>query len=116
MIFQIFGPISNPLPADYGDVTESTGGLAGLLSNIINFITVAAGLYALFNLVMAGLNFITSRGDPKGVDAAKQKIYMSIIGLVIIAASFLIAAILGKILFDDYGFILNPTISGPGSI
>ena len=120
MIFQaVFGSVQNPLcrisatGCGYGGLTESGGGLIGFASNIIRLITIVAGIWAMFNLIFAGFAYVTSQGDPKALEAARSKIFMSIIGLIIIAASFIMAAIFGQILFGDYTAILNPQVFGP---
>lgn len=120
MIFQAFGAIDNPLVQingnSYGDLTGQGGvggGLVGFISNGIRLFIVAAGLYVLFNLLTAGLDYITSEGDPKGAESAKSKIMNSLVGIVIIAGAFAGTAIASKILFGSYSTILNPTIYGP---
>ena len=85
-----------------------------LLNNILRLLIVVGGIYALLNFVLAGFQFIGAGGDPKKIEAAWGKIWQSIVGLLIIVASFALAALLSKILFGDYKTILNPTIYGPG--
>jgi hypothetical protein len=115
----IFGKITNPLntlnSSGYGDLNGTGGGLTAFLSNIIKFITIIAGLFALFNLVSAGIGYISSGGDPKGIEDAKNRIFMSLIGLVIIVAAFSITAIISKLLFGEYWILINPQIYGPGT-
>lgn len=120
MILQAFGQIENPLTiinpsSNYGalQAPSGNGGLVGFISNGIKLFIVAAGLYVLFNLLTAGLDFVTSEGDPKGAESAKAKIMNSLIGIVVIAGAFIATAIIGQILFGKYDAILNPTIYGP---
>ncbi len=82
----------------------------GFLRGIIIFIIVLAGLFAFWNMLIAGFSYITASGDKAKVEIAQQKITHAIIGLVIIAISFILAAIAGQILFDNANFILNPKI------
>jgi len=109
----LFGPVTNPLASGYGGVDTAGGGLVGFISNIVKLITVAGGIFAFFNLILAGISYIGSQGDPQAIEKAQKKIYMSIVGLIIIAASFILAAIMGKILFGNYSAILSPKIYGP---
>lgn len=67
-----------------------------LLQSLINWAFVVAGAVAVFMIIFGGYKFISSGGDAKQVDGAKQTITWAIIGLVIILLS---------------GFILN-VISG----
>jgi hypothetical protein len=113
-----FGTVTNPLntinPSGYGDLVSSGGGLIGFFSNVLKLVTVAAGIFAFVNLILAGFTYISSGSDPKSTAAAMAKINMSLIGLVIIVASYAIAAIAGLILFNNPSAILSPVIYGPG--
>jgi hypothetical protein len=53
-------------------------------------------------------------GDSKKMTQAWDRIWQSLVGLVIIVASFVIAALVGLLFFGDAGFILSPRIYGPG--
>ena len=114
------GKITNPLgtggafEGSYGDVGSAGGGLVGLISNLLKFGTIAAGVFALFNIIIAGFMYISAGENPETTAQAWQKIYMSLIGLAVIAGAFTVAAILSYILFGDATVILNPTIYGPG--
>jgi hypothetical protein len=115
----LLGPLGNiNLPPDidtgYGDLFNPGGGLVGFLNNIFKLITVAAGLFAIINFILAGYGIMSSSGDPEKLSKAQNKIWFSIIGLVVIVASFTIAALLGWILFKDTNAILNIKIFGPG--
>ena len=103
----IWGTISEPPGVDrYNSPTE-------LLSNLFRLIVVGAGIYALFNFVLAGYDFLSAGDDPKKVQNAWKKIYQSIIGLAVSAASIVIAAIIGQLLFGNYLQLLTITLYGP---
>jgi len=91
----------------------ATGGLGKFLNNIFILITAGAGIFALFNFIMAGYAYMSANGDEKKVEQAWSKIWQSVIGLTIVGGAFLIAALAGWILFGDPGFILHPKIYGP---
>lgn len=113
----IIGPIEFPFRVfsnSYADLQG--GGLITFISNIIRLAVVAAGIFAFLNLILAGFEYISSAGDTKKTAQALARINMSLIGLVIIVASFAVAAIIGLILFGDAGAILNPRIYGPGNM
>ena len=107
----VVGKISPPITS-YPSLEE--GGLGIFLSNILRLITMVGGLFALFNFIMAGYGYMSANGDEKKVQQAWAKIWQSLLGLGIIAASFLIAALAGWIFFKDPTFIINPKIYGPG--
>lgn len=108
-----FGTIKNPLPASsYGNVDT---GLPLFITNVIKLIFAAAGLFAFFNLLLAGFYYITSGGDSKKIEAASYSINMSLIGLVVMVAAGAITGIVSYLLFGSATAILAPSITGPGS-
>lgn len=109
----IFGSITSPYPSAYGDLCNS--GPTLLASNLIKLVFVGAGLFAFINFILAGFIYISSSGDPKKTAGAMQKITMSLIGLVIMVASFALAVILGQLLLGSPTAILSPVIYGPGT-
>lgn len=111
MILQ-FGAVENPLGSDRG-VDSGAGGLIGLGSGVIRLIIIGAGIMSLFNFIFAGIQYINSQGDPKAIEAAQQKIVVSVIGLIIIAASFILTAVMGILIFGDAGAFLQPVLYGP---
>jgi hypothetical protein len=113
-----FGRIENPfkklgVPA-YGQDVGPDFGLIVFLNNILKLVVVIAGLFAFFNVIIAGYQFMTAMGDPKGITSAWNKIWQSLVGLVLVAGSFVLAAIFGWLLFGDATAILQPKIYGPG--
>ena len=109
--------IQNPLQSfGYGELcgTGGTGPLT-LLNNIFQLIVMAAGLFALINLIISGVHYISSQGKPEETQKAWARITFSLIGLIIIAGSFVIMAIVSKALFGDFNFIFTPQIHGPGA-
>ena len=106
----IVGEITNPLNKYKG---VEGGGLTAFFSNILRLIFVVAGMYALVNIIIAGFEYMTAGGDAKKLTKAWEKIWQTLLGLAIIAGSFVLAAIFGYILFGDPMFMLNPVIYGP---
>ncbi len=107
----IFGQISPPT----GNYSPDITGLTQLTTNLLRLAILGAGLWAFLNIIIAGFSFLTAGGDPKKVAAAWERIYLSITGLVVIVASFILAAIVGYLIFGDPLFILKPQIYKPGS-
>lgn len=112
LFWQVFGPVNPPAPiVTYGSLQG--GGLVKFLNIILQTLVVIAGLYFLVNLILAGYQFMSAGGDSKNIEAAWGKIWQSIIGLLIVAASFLLAAIFGILIFNDWQAILKPQIFKP---
>lgn len=101
----IVGTITAP-----GTVIREIGDTTKFISVIIQFITVIAGLYALWQFVTGGFGYITSGGDKSKIQQSTQQIMMAIMGLVIIGASFILAAIIGRLLFGPNFNLLAPTL------
>ncbi|HWA52311.1 MAG TPA: hypothetical protein VG895_04610 [Patescibacteria group bacterium] len=100
-----------PLPtalSNFGDV--SGGGIGKFLNLVLKLLIVGGGIYALFNLVLAGYAFLSAGDDPKKVEGAWARIWQTAIGLLFMAGAFVLAAIFGKLIFNDWTFILNPQI------
>lgn len=104
--------IKSPVTS-YGDVGT---GLPTFITNIITIIFAAAGLFAFFNLMIAGFSYITAAGDEKKILAATQSINMSLIGLVVMVGAAAVTGIISYLLFGSATAILQPSITGPGSI
>lgn len=106
------GNIKPPVGVPAGiDASGRLVGIIALVNSVLRLLFIAAGIWALFNIIIAGIEFINTGGDPKKVAKAWERIYMSLIGLVIIVCSFLIAAVIGIILFGDPSYILNPKLT-----
>jgi hypothetical protein len=111
----VFGEITSPhetLGTGYGDVGT---GLPSFITNVITVVFVAAGLYAFFNLMIAGFNYITAGGDTKKIETAMYSINMSLLGLIIMVGAAAITGIISLLLFGDATAILSPSITGPGT-
>ena len=80
--------------------------LASVISNIIGVLTIVAGLFFLFQFIIAGFGWITSGGDKTALSAAQQKITSSLIGLIIVVAAIAIIDIVGS--FLGLKILLNP--------
>jgi hypothetical protein len=110
----LVGTIANPMPTAYQSLTGPNGGLILFLTNILRLVFVVAGIYAFINFILAGFQFMSAGGDTKAISAAMSRIYNSLIGLVLVVASFALAALFSQIIFGKADFILNPKIWGPG--
>lgn len=102
----IFGTIDNPTKY----VSDQGSGLFTFISNIFKLLVFVGGIYLVVQIILAGFTYISANGDVKKTEAAWAKIWQSLIGFIIIAAAFVIAAVVGKITGID---ILKPTIYGP---
>lgn len=112
ILLSTFGTVTQPnVLTRFGNV--ESGGIGKLLNLFFSLLISVAGIYMLFNFIFAGYGFLSAGNDPKKIQAASAKIWQSILGLLVVAGSFVIAAIIGLLFYDSPGAILNPSIPLP---
>jgi hypothetical protein len=109
----IIGTIEKPPGVDNFDTPGAPDqiGVLNFFSALLQVATIIAGLYVLLNFILAGYEYITSGGDTGAHAKVRQNLTSSVIGLIIIAVSYTIVALLGLILFGSADFFLNPDLS-----
>lgn len=88
-----------------GDQTDAITKFAAGFSAIIGFLTVAGGLWFIFQFIIGALQWIGAGGDQKSLQGAQEKITNSLIGLVVVVAAVAVIRVIGTFLDFD---ILNP--------
>lgn len=94
-------------------VDKFPSGPAPFITIILRTLIIVAGVYALFNIVLAGYAFLSASGDPKSIAAAWARIWQSILGVAITAGAFVIVALIGLLFFGDAFIFLTPNIYTP---
>ena len=69
-----------------------------VLTFVLRFFFIIAGLAALIYLLLGALAWITSGGNKENVDKAQQKIQAAVIGLIVIFAVLAVVVLLENIL------------------
>ncbi|HEX8923405.1 MAG TPA: hypothetical protein VF828_01585 [Patescibacteria group bacterium] len=85
-----------------GDLT-----VGGIISGAVSLVMLVVALVFFFILILGGLRWVTSEGDQKNVEAARNQITNALIGLAIVFAAWAIIKLIGAIFNID---ILNFTI------
>ncbi len=67
--------------------TNPLFGPNGILTLVINILSLIAGVIAVFVIIIAGLKMITSSGDSNSVASARQAVLFAVISLVIVATA-----------------------------
>ncbi len=113
----VFGKVDAPVGVDKYNAAAGAAanniGLILFISNLIKVATIVAGVIVLFNLIAAGYIYINSQGDTNAANKVKDQITTSVLGLIVIVASYTIVAVVSFFLFGDAGYILNPTLPTP---
>jgi type IV secretory pathway VirB2 component (pilin) len=88
-VLQLIDPKADHLPT--GQANNDT------LTTILNDVFVLLGAAAIFMIVVAGLMYITARGNPEKTTAARNRILYSVMGLVLAAsAAAIVNVVLGR--------------------
>ena len=121
MIFQ-FGTIQNPFEkvapnttlSALGGLNATSGeGLILIANSIFKLTVVLAGLYTFWNLIIAGYGFMSAGEDAKAIGKAWAKIWQSLLGLLVVSGSLVLAMIFGWLIFGDVTMLISPRVFGP---
>lgn len=88
-------------------VTGPAGGTTGLIavtrgvSAVIGVMTVAAGIWFIFQFLIGGFYWMTSSGDKTKLHEARERITNAFIGLLIVVSGWSILALVGQFLGFD---------------
>lgn len=103
-------------------VAQFQGGLNGdigilvFVSSALRLFFLIAGLLVLGNFIISAYDYITNAGDFKIHIQAKDRLTFSLYGIVIMVAAFILASLIGAVIFGDAGFILKPDIEKYGAL
>lgn len=86
-------------------------GFECVFRNVVTVATALAGLAVFLMLISGGFKFLTSGGDPKAQEQAKNTMTYAVLGLVLIIAAYLILKFLS--VFTGLPELLKFTIPGP---
>lgn len=94
-----------------GNPTTAASQLSLLISNTIGIMTIIAGIYFLFQLILSGFRWIAAGGDKQVVQEAQKRISNSLIGLIVVVISYVFLGIVGFIFGVDFIGIGNVILS-----
>lgn len=80
-------------------VSNVDGGKTDLqvtVKNILNVVFAMVGIIAVIMVIVGGVNFMTSQGDPEKIKRAKNTILYGVIGLIITLLAFAIVSFVLK--------------------
>ncbi|MEK7543625.1 MAG: hypothetical protein AAB557_02060 [Patescibacteria group bacterium] len=103
-----WGLIGKNLSADNG--VAGLRAVTATISGVIGVMTVAAGIWFIFQVLIGGFYWITSAGDKTKLNEARDRIQNAAIGLVVVVAGWSILALAGQFLGYDI------VISNPGEV
>lgn len=68
--------------------------ITDVVSRLLTFAAVIAGLYFFVRLISSGFTYLTSLGEPAKIQAATKELTHALIGLIIVLTAFFLAQIL----------------------
>jgi hypothetical protein len=72
-----------------------------LLSAVIGFLTIVAGLLFIFHFVVGALNWVSAGGEQGKIQKARDKMTQGVVGLVVIVISYALIGIVGSVVGLD---------------
>lgn len=76
---------------------DASGKVDDLIRNIVNILSFIIGIIAVIMIIVSGLRFITSGGDPNSVSSARNGVIYAVIGLVLVGmAQFIVRFVLSR--------------------
>jgi|SRR3989344_3877422 len=100
-----FGALENKATPNLGGTT-----FGSIITTLLTYILPLAGMVLLLYLLFAGFQYLTSAGDPKKVEQAKERLTSALVGFVIVFAAYWIVQIVGTVLglgSTGFGDIFN---------
>lgn len=76
--------------------------LATIMSNIIGAMTIGAGIWFLFQIIIAGYNYMNAAGDKARIENASRKLTNSLVGIAVVIAAYGLLALLGSFLGIEF--------------
>lgn len=101
---QIGGEGLGPFGSSPGD---GLTGITNIVSSVIGIMTIAAGIWFLFQFIIGGFNWINAGGDKSKLQTSKDRLTNAFVGLIIVVAGWAILALAGTFFGVDF------TISDP---
>lgn len=96
------GGFQGPGTGLFNDTANSATSFESLISIIIAVMTIIAGIWFMFSLLLGGIGWITAGGDKGQVESARKRISNAVTGLVIVVISVFLVSFVGQVLGVDF--------------
>lgn len=71
-------------------ICQGAGDIKGLTQKLINALLYILGAIAVISIVIGGLRYVTSDGDPSKIQSAKNVILYSVVGIIVAVLAYAI--------------------------
>lgn len=92
----------------YAQEPARISNIVPIIANIIKLLAPAAAIAVFVMILVAGFQFLTSGGDPKGVAAARTTFTYAIIGVILIVVVWLILTLIERVTGVNVTFVNLP--------
>lgn len=82
---------------DLGEPAATFSQLKDVFQNLVSSLLGLGGIILFIILIIGGFKFITSGGDPKAVEGAKNTLTYSIIGLIVLLLAYVALLLIQRI-------------------
>jgi hypothetical protein len=82
--------------------TGAMGAVSMIVSRVIGFLTLAGFLWFFFQLIIAGISWITAGGEKNKLTEARERLTNAFLGLVIVVAGWAILALASSFFGVDF--------------
>jgi cytochrome bd-type quinol oxidase subunit 2 len=83
---------------DQNKLDQGQTSLSKTLITLLNLLTIVVGLLSVIMIVISGIRFVSSNGDPNHVTSARNTFIYALIGLVVVAfAQIIVKLVLGRL-------------------
>lgn len=93
----VFGKITAPSPIQPLVAKGGAGGISFILSRVVGLIYAVAALVFVFMVIFSAFQWITSGGEKEAVGKAQSRLTYALIGIVLLALTFVFANVVGQI-------------------
>ncbi len=107
-VSDVLGKVTPPINAPGFSSGTPEEGIVRMINVVLQAVLIVAGLFTLANFILAGYHYIIAGGDSKKVSEANLSLTYTVVGLVLIIVTPLLAAIIGIVVFKKWDAILNP--------
>jgi hypothetical protein len=112
ILAQIHNPVLPPIigGGDNPKVDAGGTGLGAIISQLVGALFIAGFLLAFVYLLIGGISWITSGGDKTKLEKARDEITNSIMGIIVVAASWAISILVANFFGLDLTKLTIPSI------
>lgn len=95
------------IPKTFQGGLETSG--SAFFQTVINNLIILGSFLALIMVIISGIQWIISRGDPIQIASAKKRFFFAVVGLLIMLGAFFIVRVVIFITGGNWEDFLNPS-------